>query len=238
MSRRDTIIIAVLVNAALLVVLFISAITSKEDVKTDNQIAKDLIEEVSIDAKELFSSNEKPQDDAKAQIQSELNEFVALTEEKPLDANHEEVVHKLPQIVKEEQVIVDPAVAKAEPVNNKDGFEVVVKKGDTLDKIAKENGISTADIKKINRLQNNFLKIGQKIIIAKTEKSVLKNEKQSTKNEKATSLNEEYYVVKVGDNPYTIAMKHHIKPNELLKLNNLDEKKARKLKPGDKLRIR
>ena len=48
----------------------------------------------------------------------------------------------------------------------------------------------------------------------------------------------DYYVVKVGDNPWTIAMKHHIKVDELLKMNSLNEEKARKLKPGDRLRIR
>ncbi|HSX13751.1 MAG TPA: LysM domain-containing protein [Chlamydiales bacterium] len=48
----------------------------------------------------------------------------------------------------------------------------------------------------------------------------------------------EYYIVKVGDNPWGIAMKHHMKLEELLKLNQLNEEKARKLKPGDRLRTR
>ncbi|HEY4254932.1 MAG TPA: LysM domain-containing protein, partial [Chlamydiales bacterium] len=48
----------------------------------------------------------------------------------------------------------------------------------------------------------------------------------------------DYYIVKVGDNPWTIAMKHHLKVEELLKLNGLNEQRARKLKPGDRLRIK
>ncbi len=48
----------------------------------------------------------------------------------------------------------------------------------------------------------------------------------------------EYYTVKVGDNPWSIAMKHHMKVEELLKLNGLNEENARKLKPGNRLRIR
>jgi LysM repeat protein len=48
----------------------------------------------------------------------------------------------------------------------------------------------------------------------------------------------EYYTMKVGDNPWSIAMKHHIKVDELLKMNGLNEKTARKLKPGDRLKIR
>ncbi len=47
-----------------------------------------------------------------------------------------------------------------------------------------------------------------------------------------------YYIVKSGDNPWSVAIKNHIKFDELLRLNNLDEDKAKKLKPGDKLRIK
>jgi len=46
-----------------------------------------------------------------------------------------------------------------------------------------------------------------------------------------------HYIVKNGDNPWTIAVKNHMKVEDLLKLNNLDQEKARKLKPGDKLII-
>jgi LysM repeat protein len=48
----------------------------------------------------------------------------------------------------------------------------------------------------------------------------------------------EYYTVKVGDNPWTIAKKHNLKVEELLKLNGLNEQRARKLKPGERLRVK
>jgi LysM repeat protein len=44
--------------------------------------------------------------------------------------------------------------------------------------------------------------------------------------------------MKVGENPWAIAIRHHMKLDELLRLNGLNEEKARKLKPGDRLRIR
>jgi LysM repeat protein len=47
----------------------------------------------------------------------------------------------------------------------------------------------------------------------------------------------EYYVIKSGDNPWKIAKQFHVKFDDLLKLNNLDEEKARNLKIGDKIRI-
>lgn len=48
----------------------------------------------------------------------------------------------------------------------------------------------------------------------------------------------EYYIVKSGDNPWTIAHKHHMQVEELLRLNNMDEVKAKRLRPGDRLRIK
>ena len=49
---------------------------------------------------------------------------------------------------------------------------------------------------------------------------------------------EDFYVVKEGDSPWAIALSNGIRLDELLKLNGLDEQKARKLRPGDRLRIR
>jgi peptidoglycan DL-endopeptidase LytF len=49
---------------------------------------------------------------------------------------------------------------------------------------------------------------------------------------------EEFYIIKSGDNPWTIAKKFSVGFDEFLKMNNLDEKKARKLNPGDKVRVR
>lgn len=47
-----------------------------------------------------------------------------------------------------------------------------------------------------------------------------------------------YYIVQNGDSPWKIAKKCNIKVEDLLRLNNLNEEKARNLKIGQKLRIR
>lgn len=47
-----------------------------------------------------------------------------------------------------------------------------------------------------------------------------------------------YYTVQAGENPWVIAKKNHIKVDALLKLNNLNKQSAKKIRPGDKLRIR
>jgi peptidoglycan DL-endopeptidase LytF len=108
---------------------------------------------------------------------------------------------------------------------------VTVKKGDVLEKIAKAHQTSVTALMKANNLSSTQLKIGQVLKVPAKEGSppVLSAQPSAAM---------EYYIVKEGDSPWLIATKNHVKVDELLKLNNLDEQKARKLRPGDRLRIR
>jgi len=239
MSRRDTIIISVLVNAALLVVLFTFAVTSKEKVQEDSKaIATNSVKEISIDAKEmLFSDTKIAEESNNIESNSETKEFVSL-EQKQIEKSQEipepNVSYKLPQIAKNIDEI------KANPIDL-NAFEITIKSGDNLEKLAHLYNAKVSEISDLNNLSNSFLRIGQKLLIPKS--SIKNNDTPRTlnqikSNEKKHIAVAEYYIIKVGDNPYTIAIKHSIKPHELLKLNNLDERKAKRLKPGDKLRIR
>ena len=94
------------------------------------------------------------------------------------------------------------------------------------------------EILRLNQLSGNILRVGQVLKIP-DQRGAAPIAKQKPSIEKAPGdLSPEYYTVKVGDNPWGIAMKHHIKVEELLKLNNLNEERARRLKPGDRLRIK
>jgi hypothetical protein len=66
--------------------------------------------------------------------------------------------------------------------------------------------------------------------IAKEELSIVLKE--------STKLNEEWYIVKSGDNPWKIAKSEKIDYEDILKLNQLTEHKAKNLKPGDRIRIK
>jgi LysM repeat protein len=116
--------------------------------------------------------------------------------------------------------------------------EVTVKKGDSLDKIARAHGTTVDEIIKTNRLPSSFLREGQVLKLPAQKIAAAPKPKPAAVEKPLSSSGPEYYTVKVGDNPWTIAMKHHMKVEELLKLNNLNEERARKLKPGDRLRIR
>ena len=82
----------------------------------------------------------------------------------------------------------------------------IVKSGDTLYKISKENNISVKELKQLNNLDNDSLIVGQ---ILKVKKDLV--------NDNSTN----YYVVQSGDNLYTISKKYNVAVNEIKQANGL-----------------
>ena len=106
------------------------------------------------------------------------------------------------------------------PISN--GEYYVVKKGDTLWTIAKNNNLTVQKLKDLNNLTTNNLTIGDTLII-----------KEPTTNE-TTEANNIYTVVK-GDTLYSIAQKNNTTVNEIKRLNNLN---SNTLSIGQKLIIK
>ena len=217
MTKRQTILIAAMINAGLLMLLCIAALSSQDELAT-----------------ELPS----------LAIQSHEEEVIPFFPE-PQPVGPSEVVHSLPPLVvpQEAPVMVLPAlppspvsaIAAASPTPAPSVQEVTVRAGDTLEKLARTHKISVDDLIKFNQLPSTFLRVGQVLRVpAGHVAAVAPNNKPTA----AVPVGTEYYVVKAGDSPWTIAMKHHMKVEELLRLNQLDEGKARKLKPGDRIKIR
>lgn len=95
----------------------------------------------------------------------------------------------------------------------------IVKSGDSLWSIAKNNNITVDELKELNNLSSNMLSIGQKLLI------------------KDTSSSDDlgiYYTVKNGDTLYGIANKYDLTVNELKSMNNL---KSNNLTIGQKLLV-
>ena len=100
------------------------------------------------------------------------------------------------------QILKIPKKEEATPSE----YEVyTVKSGDSLWSIATNYGVSVDDIINLNNLGTTILQIGQQILIPK--------QVESEKN---------VYIVKAGDNLYSIANKYNITVNELKKVNNLE----------------
>lgn len=217
MSRRDTILIAVLINTGLLAILFLMAVNIDEDRVTN-----------SIDVQHAFVEKEKP----KAEPEVKPIEIVA--EPEVMRDEIDQVLKQLEgPVVKAEPV----AVPVTEPVKPKnETLTITVKRGDSLGKIALQNGTTISKLMEINHLTGERIDVGQVLKVPASGK----NKEQTIVKEEPEFKNpsQEYYVVQSGDNPWTIAKKFHVRFDELLKLNNLDESKARRLRAGDKLRVR
>ena len=106
------------------------------------------------------------------------------------------------------------------PISN--GKYYVVKKGDTLWTIAKNNNLTVQKLKDLNNLTTNNLNIGDTLIIKEPNTS------------ETTEANNIYTVVK-GDTLYSIAQKNNTTVNEIKRLNNLN---SNTLSIGQKLIIK
>lgn len=265
MSRRDTILVAVLINAGLLIVLFASALKSTPQIKECELSYKPAAAETSMKKEHPVSGGDE--------VDQALSQFANMSSTKyeteksgqsytsPSDLQGMPMVSgqvQMTNFTSDLKAITLPEAANAAPSyspsvqtaftpalsqeeKKSDPINVRVKKGDVLEKIARHHHTTVEEIVKLNQLSSTHLRIGQilKIPGKKSTASEISVAKPLTVS--STSSNEstpKYYTVKNGDNPWTIAVKNHMKVEELLKLNNLDEEKARRLKPGDQLRIR
>ncbi len=94
-----------------------------------------------------------------------------------------------------------------------------VKSGDSLWVIAKANNISVAELKKLNNLKSDMIRVGQKLTLKKstTQESVKKSTKQAPQ-QVGTNVASTYKVIS-GDSLWKIANKFEITIAEL-KVNN------------------
>lgn len=237
MNKKDVILVAALINACLLALLFMFAgIPNDEPMGDPAEISQTVIETHPL--KESFltapprASMLHPLDEG----DSALKEF---QEPSSPTLILEEEVFELTE-PHEEPVVAQPIAKAASPTDSSTRYiEVKVKRGDTLDKIARANNTIVKAIKEANQLKTDRLSIGQTLRIPVADKKPSTSPSKSTQVSQASpESSPEYYTVKPGDNPWKIAKQFHLKVDELLQLNNLDEERARNLKVGDKIRIR
>jgi membrane-bound lytic murein transglycosylase D len=114
--------------------------------------------------------------------------------------------------------------------------EYVVKSGDNLGAIAKKYNTTVSDLKEWNAIEDNNIKVGEKIVVSK--KLFAANEVKPTKKEAYANNEKEkvkHYYVKKGDSLFSIAKKHPgVTVADIKKWNDID---GETLKPGMKLKI-
>lgn len=100
-----------------------------------------------------------------------------------------------------------------------------VRKGDNLSKIAAQQKVSVADLKRWNKLPSNALKVGQNLALVVNSTAA----NQAPRTAAAT-----FYKVRSGDSLYAIAKRHKI---SLEQLKNWNPKISTALKPGQTLAL-
>ena len=232
MSRRETIILAALVNAGLLLVLFATARHSGDTTSVGSEPTQIMAQ------MEPLPMPLEPLADADP-VANAAPLAAVTTPAVPPSTTYfvpqpPTPVEVTPMLIPAEEVT--PEVADESPVQAapKTGtVNVTVKQGDALEKIARRNHTTVAQIMRLNGLTGSQLKIGQVLKVPASGQA----QSQSPESSAGTETAATYYTVKQGDNPWLIANRNHIAVSELLRLNNLDDKSARRLKPGDRLRV-
>ena len=235
MSRKDTIIIAILLNAGLLIVLFATSLKSdpSEGASQTTDATPSLIQKEESPALSIVEVPKTVPNLSGDEVDQMIHQYAtppvtaAPNEIKP---NFAEDVQAIGGLTLAPTPIAQEAPAVAEESSFK---EVKVKKGDVLEKIARLNHVTVDKIMQLNKMSNTRLKIGQVL------KVPTKSKKQTTSS--STPVQDgavKHYTIKSGDNLWAIAVKNHMKMEDLLKLNNLTEEKARRLKAGDQIRIK
>ena len=97
----------------------------------------------------------------------------------------------------------------------------MVKRGDSLWTLAKHYGTTTRKIQALNHLRTTTLRIGLRLKIPGHRTAPINGGKLTA------------YYVKRGDSPYTIAQRHNMPLEQLLRLNHLTPRST--IHPGQKL---
>jgi membrane-bound lytic murein transglycosylase D len=126
------------------------------------------------------------------------------------------------------------AVADEEAKPSTETTFYTIKKGDNISLIAKNNNVTVDDLKEWNNLDNNVVKVGEKLKIEKTAEVIAEVSKKDTKK-KDKYQEQKLYVVQKGDSLFSISQKHHTTVADIKKLNGI---KDENLQPGMKLKIK
>lgn len=101
-----------------------------------------------------------------------------------------------------------------------------VKRGENLGSIANRYGLSVSQLKSMNGLSSNMIRIGQQLKVRKNTATAAAKPIEFPKNGKKVM-----HTIKKGENPWTIAKKYPgSSVNKIMQLNDI--KDVQKLKPG------
>lgn len=253
MTRRDTIISAALINAGLLVVLFVCALGIDDGSQANAQTVE---------------MSPAVHTSAPSQVLIEVSSV-----EK--SSNSQEIVLDQPATPLQEASVSRPTpqVIQIEVQKGDRVDKIASRYGMDVEQLLQLNNLQTTQLvvgQKLNVVSSNrlassevpsdssrtVLKDSSKLAsenlkpVKETVKKEIKKEpvkvvaaqapvtKPTSKTAPSTDETVQYHYVQRGESPWVIARKYGISVEKLLKLNNLDEATARRLREGDRLRVR
>jgi len=234
MTRRDTIIVAVLLNTGLLALLLMFSIQTSDE----PEIKKIEKSHPVLGAATTVESNTSAPIEILSYNEEGMQQEISIIEN--ADSNVPVEIEKTNSFPFESKVVTEENSKEIADQSSEKVVQITVKKGDSLDKIARANGTTVASIKKLNHLSSEKLSIGQVLKVQVSQKNIepAKPAKVASQKEPPMVKSEpKYYVIKSGDNPWKIAKQFNVKFEDLLRLNQLDEDRAKNLKVGDKIRV-
>ena len=111
-----------------------------------------------------------------------------------------------------------------------------VQKGDNLNSIAKKYGVTTAQIREWNNMEDTQVLLGSKLKLIKAENdAIVETKVEKTEQQIATAVKEQQqYLVKKGDSLFSIAKKSGVTVENIKEWNGIGNET---IKPGMKLKI-
>lgn len=128
------------------------------------------------------------------------------------------------------------AAASAAPPPGNGGTVYTVRSGDTLSGIATRHGVTVAQLRAVNALSGDLIRVGQALVIPEFADGQREPAVRTQQPAPAgTAASTESYTVQSGDTPTHIARRFGVEVNELLRVNGISD--PRRLKVGQVLQI-
>ncbi len=115
-----------------------------------------------------------------------------------------------------------------------------VRSGDNLSVIAQRCGTSVAAIRRLSGIKGDLIYAGQTIKVPYTPKAqrhINATGRSGSSSSSSSSSSSRSYTVRSGDTISGIAARYGVGYKTVLKLNNMTEAQARRLRPGQKIKI-
>jgi len=123
--------------------------------------------------------------------------------------------------------------AKKEAIDESEFY--TVQKGDNLNTIAKKYGVTTAQIREWNNMEDTNVLLGSRLKLVKAENGGIETKSEKTEQQIATAVKEQQqYLVKKGDSLFSIAKKSGVTVENIKEWNGIGNET---IKPGMKLKI-